>query len=155
VKHLRPSSFFYNLLNQIPMLKHAGILGSNYGDGKIALVHTRDIAIAALEELLNPTFTGNSVRYVVSDMVTGSEIAETIGNVIGNKIPWVVFTDEQLLKGLIDGGVPSTHAPAFVEMGIAMRTGKMQEDLEQNKPAFGPTKLKDFAKEFKAAYDQA
>lgn len=153
VKHLRPSSFYYNLLNQIPMLKHAGILGANYGANKLALVHTNDIAAAALEELLNPTFTGSSVRYIVSDMVTGDEIAETLGNAIGKKIPWVVFTDEQLLKGLVDGGVPPTHAPAFVEMGVALRTGKMQEDLERNKPVFGKTKLADFAKEFKAAYN--
>lgn len=155
VKHLRPSSFFYNLLSQIPMLKHAGMLGANYGESKIAFVHTNDIAAAALEELLNPVFTGSPVRYIVSDMVTGNEIAETLGKVIGKNIPWIVFTDEQLLKGLIEGGVPSSHAPAFVEMGVAIRTGKMQADLELNKPAFSPTKLHDFAKEFKAAYDQA
>lgn len=154
VKHLRPSSFFYNLLNQIPMLKHAGILGANYGDDKLALVHTNDIASVALEELLNPVFTGSSVRYIVSDMVTGNEIAETLSNAIGKKIPWIVFTDDQLLKGLLDGGVPASHAPAFVEMGVALRTGKMQEDLELNKPVFGSTKLKDFAKEFKAAYEK-
>jgi uncharacterized protein YbjT (DUF2867 family) len=153
VRHLRPSSFYYNLLSQIPMLKHAGILGANYGDSKLALVHTNDIAAAALEELLTLTFTGSSVRYIVSDMVTGNEIAEALGTAVGKKIPWVVFTDDQLLKGLIEGGVPATHAPAFVEMGIALRTGKMQEDLERNKPVFGPTKLADFAKEFRAAFN--
>jgi uncharacterized protein YbjT (DUF2867 family) len=153
VKHLRPSSFYYNLLSQIPMLKHAGILGANYGDSKLALVHTNDIAAAALEELVTLTFKGSSVRYIVSDMVTGNEIAEALGTAVGKKIPWVVFTDEQLLKGLIEGGVPATHAPAFVEMGVALRTGKMQEDMERNKPVFGPTKLADFAKEFKAAFN--
>lgn len=153
VKHLRPSSFYYNLLSQIPMLKHAGILGANYGESKLALVHTNDIAAAALEELVTLTFKGSSVRYIVSDMVTGTEIAEALGTAVGKKIPWVVFTDEQLLKGLIEGGVPATHAPAFVEMGVALRTGKMQEDMERNKPVFGPTKLADFAKEFRAAFN--
>ncbi|TXH27143.1 MAG: NAD-dependent dehydratase, partial [Cyclobacteriaceae bacterium] len=64
VKHLRPTFFFYNFLSQLPMLKHAGIMGGNYGEQKIALVDPKDIAEAALEELLKLDFNGNSVRYI-------------------------------------------------------------------------------------------
>jgi uncharacterized protein YbjT (DUF2867 family) len=155
VKHLRPSSFFYNLLNQIGLIKHAGIMGANYGAGdqKLHFVHTNDIAAVALEELLNPNFSGSSVRYIVSDERTSKEIVQVLGKAIGKEIPWVVFSDDDQLKGLLDGGVPSSHAPAFVEMGVAIRNGKMQEDMEKNKPVFGPTKLEDFAKEFSAAFN--
>ncbi|CAN5394433.1 NmrA family NAD(P)-binding protein [soil metagenome] len=152
VKHLRPSSFYYNLLSQIPMIKHAGIMGANYGDEKIALVDTRDIAKVALEELMNISFTGNSVRYIVSDLRTGNEIVGILGKSINKEMPWVVFTDEQQLKGMIDGGVPPGHASAFTEMGAAIRNGKMQEDVI-NQPATGSIKLEDFAKEFAAAYN--
>lgn len=152
VKHLRPTFFYYNFLSQLPMLKHAGIMGGNYGEQKIALVSPHDIAEVALEELLKLTFTGNSVRYISSDERTGNEIAEVLGNAIGKKFPWVVFTDEQLLKGLQEGGLPLTHARAFVEMGAAQRSGKLAEDYQKNKPAFSKTKLEDFANEFKAAF---
>jgi uncharacterized protein YbjT (DUF2867 family) len=152
VIHLRPSSFYYNLLSQIPMIKHAGIMGANYGEKKIALVHTTDIAAVALEELLNISFTGNSVRYIVSDLRTGNEIVGVLGKSINKEIPWVVFTDEQQLKGMIDGGVPAGHASAFTEMGESIRSGKMQEDVI-DKPATGSIKLEDFAKEFAAAYN--
>jgi hypothetical protein len=106
-----------------------------------------------LEELLTLNFTGNSVRYIVSDERSGNEAAEVLGNAIGKKFPWVVFTDEQLLKGLQDGGLSLTHARAFVEMGAAQRSGKLPEHYQQLKPAFSKTKLEDFAQEFKAAFN--
>jgi len=155
VKHLRPSFFFYNLLSQVGLVKNAGIMGANYGGAqKIALVHTNDIAAAALEELLGLNFTSHSVRYIVSDERSGDEIAQVLGDAVGKKFPWVVFSDEEQLNGLLGAGIPATHAPGYVEMGAAYRTGKMQEDLAKHRPPFGPTKLEQFAKEFAAAYQQ-
>jgi uncharacterized protein YbjT (DUF2867 family) len=152
VKHLRPASFYYNLLNQIGMIKTAGIMGSNYGGQKIPLVHTNDIADVALEELIQLNFTGHSVRYIVSDLRTGDEIAQVLGEAVGRKFPWVVFSDEDQLKGLLQAGVPSSHAGPYMEMGTALRTGKMQEDLLKHLPVFAPTTLEQFAKEFAAAF---
>ncbi len=155
VKHLRPAYFYYNLLSLIPLVKHAGILGSNFGNARIPMIHTRDIAAIALEELLNLNFKGNSVRHIVGDERTGTEIAAVLSKAIGKNVPWVDFTDEQQLKGLLDGGVPATHAPAFVEMGVALRNGTMQEKVVAEKPALSPTKLEDFAKEFAEAFEKA
>jgi uncharacterized protein YbjT (DUF2867 family) len=102
VKHLRPSFFFYNFLNQVGLAKQAGILGGNYGNGeKLFLVHTNDIAAAALEELLKLSFSGNSVRYIVGDERSGKEIAEVLGNAIGKPLNWVEFTEEQQKQGLL------------------------------------------------------
>ena len=124
-------------------------------DTEVADVHLVDhsIAEAALDELVNLSFNGNSVRYVVSDERTGNEVAAVIGKTLGKEIPWVVFTDDQLLKGLTDAGLSQTHAKAFVQMGAAQRTGVLLEDFNKNKPAFSKTKLEDFAKEFKAAFN--
>ena len=154
VKHLRPSFFYYNLLSQIGLIKQAGIMGANYGveDQKIALVHPRDIATVALDELLNLNFSGSSVRHIVSDERTGKDIAKVLGKSIGKDLPWVTFSDEDQLKGLLDGGVPTSHAASFVEMGAAFRNGKMQELLSKEKTV-GSTKLEDFAKEFIDAYN--
>jgi uncharacterized protein YbjT (DUF2867 family) len=153
VKHLRPSFFFYNFLAQIPLIKQAGIIGGNYGDGeKVFLVHTKDIAAAALEELLNLKFTGNSVRYVLGDERSGKEIATVLGKAIGKDVNWVVFTDEQQKQGLLQAGLSETHAHAYTEMGQALRDGIMQADARKHKPVLGATKLEDFAKEFASAF---
>jgi uncharacterized protein YbjT (DUF2867 family) len=153
VKHLRPAYFYHNLLAQIPMVKGAGILGANYGGNHtLFLVHPRDIAQAALEELLNPNFTGSSVRYIASDERDGKEIAATLGKAIGKELPWVEFTDEQQLGGALGAGLPEEIAREYTQMGHALRDGSMQEDMRKHRPALSPTKLEDFAREFAGAY---
>lgn len=152
VKHLRPGFFYYNLLNQIGLVQQAGILGANYGGDPVFLVAPKDIAAVALEESLGLSFTGHSVRYIISDVRTGQEVAEVLGKAIGRPLNWVVFSDEQQLQGLLQAGVPETHAKSFTEMGKGYREGRIQEDAKGQLPPLEPTKLEEFAKEFAAAY---
>ncbi len=153
VKHLRPSFFYHNFLAQIPMVKGAGILGANYGGNHtLFLVHPRDIAQAALEELLDLNFTGSSVRYIAGDEREGKEIAAVLGKAVGKELPWVEFTDEQQLQGALGAGLSEEVARQYTQMGHALRDGSMQEDMRKHRPAFSPTKLEDFAREFAQAY---
>jgi hypothetical protein len=49
--------------------------------------------------------------------------------------------------------MPEGMVTKYVEMGSAMRSGKMWEDFSSNPPQqFGKTKLEDFAQEFAMAY---
>lgn len=152
VKHLRPSFFYYNLLAQIGLIKQAGFMGANYGSEKILLVHTSDIAKAAIEALLKLNFSGQSVRYIVGDERSGNEIAAVLGKAIGKELQWVEFTDDQQKQGLLQAGVPETHANGYTAMGKSLREGIMQRDVLKNKPSFSSVKLEDFAKEFAAAF---
>lgn len=154
VKHLRPSYFYNNLLAQIGLIKQAGFMGANFGEGeKLFLVHPRDIAKAAIEELLNLKFTGNSVRYILGDERSGKEIAGVLGKAIGKDLNWVVFTDDQQKQGLLQAGLSESHATGYTNMGKAIREGFMQDDARQSKVPFATTKLEDFAKEFAAAFN--
>lgn len=154
IKHLRPAYFYHNLLAQIGMIKHAGILGANFGQSAFPIVHPADIAEAATEELLHLSFTGHSIRYIVGDEKTGPEIANAIGEAINKpSLPWVVFTDEQNLEGAIQAGLNEEVAKNYTEMGSAIRSGEMSAEYNQNKPAFGKIKLADFAKEFAQAFN--
>src|SRR5262249_21841712 len=62
ILHLRPSFFYQNLLANIPLVKHAGIIGANFSidDNKFPLVDPTDIAQVAFEELINLKFSGHS-----------------------------------------------------------------------------------------------
>ncbi|MDB5272276.1 MAG: hypothetical protein JWO58_643 [Chitinophagaceae bacterium] len=155
IKHLRPGFFYLNLLANIPMIKGHGIIGGNYGEGtKIVMVHPKDIAEAAAEELLSLSFTGKSIRYVVSDEKSTGEIAKVLGTAIGKAdLPWIDFKDEESLAGMTGAGLPKEIADNYVEMGQAVRNGKMFEDYYKNKPTLAKTKLEDFAKEFAAVYN--
>lgn len=154
VVHLRPGYFYTNLFAMIGLIKHAGILGNNFGaDRKIVMVDPKDIAAVAAEELLNLSFTGKTIRYIASDERSSKAIAAVLGAAIGKpELPYVEFTDEQNLEGIIGAGVPAELARNFVEMGTAIRSGEMFADYLKHKPALSPTKLEDFAKEFAVAY---
>jgi uncharacterized protein YbjT (DUF2867 family) len=154
VKHLRPGYFYVNFYGNIGMIKHAGILGSNYGaETPVVLVHPNDIAAAAAEELEDSS-TGHSVRYVVSDESTAGEVANVLGAAIGKpELPWIEFNNEDALNGMQQAGLPEVMAKAYVEMGDATRSGILYNHYFQNKPeTYGKFKLNDFAKEFAAAY---
>jgi uncharacterized protein YbjT (DUF2867 family) len=154
IRHLRPSYFYSNFISQIGMIKQGGIMGANFGEGKkIFLTHTNDIAVAAAEELLNLNFSGNSVRYIISDERSGKEIAEAIGHTIGLDLPWIVFTDDQQKQGFLQAGLSETHAENYTILGRAIREGYMQADAKKNKPQLGKTKLEDFAEEFAIAFN--
>jgi nucleoside-diphosphate-sugar epimerase len=157
VIHLRPGYFYTNLFAMTGLIKHAGILGNNFGaDRKVVMVHPNDIAAVAAEELLNLSFTGKTVRYIASDERSSKEIAAVLGAAIGKpELPYVEFTDEQNFEGIIGAGVPAELARNFVEMGTAIRSGEMFADYYKHKVELGPTKLEDFAKEFAGVYASA
>ncbi len=153
---LRPSYFFYNLFSQIGLVKQAGIFGANYGgtDEKLVLVDTNDIALVAAEKLLNLSFTGFTTQYIASDEVSTNDIAQVLGEAIRKPgTPWVTFTDEQSLQGMLGAGLDAEIANGYATMGAAIRSGAIQEDYWQNKPTLGKYKLADFAMAFAAAFN--
>ncbi|GAB2679226.1 NmrA family NAD(P)-binding protein [Flavihumibacter cheonanensis] len=156
---LRPGYFYYNLLGNISMIKNAGIIGSNFGgnEEKLILSSTDDIASTAASALQQLDFSGFTVRYLVSDELTSQEIAQKIGNTIGKpELPWVAFTDEQAEQGLLGAGLPAENARNYVEMGTAIRSGKMFEDYQTDTVKIkGNNSFDDFLPKFKAAFEAA
>ena len=154
VKHLRPAYFYINFFGNVDMIKHAGILGSNYdAETPLVLVHPQDIAAVAAEEL-QQEFTGKSVRYIASDESIAGDVASVLGAAIGKpELPWVEFNDEDALNGMMQAGLPEPMAKSYVEMGAAVRSRKLFEHYFNNKPSsMGKIKLKDFAAEFARAF---
>jgi len=158
VKMLRPSYFFYNLHALGDLIRHAGIMGSNSGGAEdmLALTHTSDIAEQVVKHLSDLNFRGHTHQYIVSDERTFGEIANVLSESISRPgIPWVQFSDEDSLQGMLQAGLGEDMAKLYVQMGKAFREGKAQEDFLENKPAiYGKVKLEDFAKEFAAGYNQ-
>lgn len=152
---LRPAYFYNNFYADINMIKHAGIIGSNFGaNQRLAMVDPEDIAAVAAENI-EKGFTGQSVLYVASAIPTLGEVAATLGKAIGKpELPWVEFTDEQAYAGMTEAGLPEDIAKNYVEMGAAIRSGLIWDDFDlDTAELIGKTKLKDFAVKFAAAYN--
>lgn len=156
ILHLRPSYFYQNLLANIGLIKHAGIIGSNFSiaDGKFPIADPSDIATVATEALLKLDFKGTSHRYIASDETGTDKIAASLGKAIGKPdLQWVKFTDEQALAGMLQAGLSQTVSENYVEMGQAMDSGKMFEEYWKQPVKLGKVKLDDFATEFAAVYN--
>ncbi|SHH65713.1 NAD(P)H-binding protein [Flavobacterium defluvii] len=150
VTFLRAGFFYTNFYHDIPMIKGAGIIGSNYpADIKIPFVHPEDIAQAAAEELVQ-TSQGKNVRYIISDVRTPGDAAKVLGTAISKpELPWIEFTDEQALEGMTQAGLPEEIANLYVEMGNGLKSGKIAEHFTTSKASVdGKIKLEEFAKEF-------
>lgn len=156
ITFMRPVGFYYNLLSFIPMIKNTGRIASNFGaDDDLVWVSPIDIAAAVAEELQTP-LTGRKVRYVVSDELTGNETASILGAAIGKPdLEWILISNEQMQAGLEANGMNPQIAAGMAEMYASQHNGALTEDYYRNKPAvIGKVKLKDFAKDFAAVYNQ-
>ena len=150
VTYVRAGYFYINLFNDIPVIKGLNIIGANYlGDVLVPWVHPKDIAAAIAEELQKPS-EGKNVRYIVSDVRAAAEVAGVIGKAIGKpELPWVEFTDEQSLQGMLGAGLPEEIAGLYNEMGAGFRSGIIPADFQKKgSPVTGKIKLEEFAKEF-------
>ncbi|MFZ4930438.1 NAD(P)H-binding protein [Chryseobacterium sp. Mn2064] len=151
---LRAGYFYNNFFNDIPLIQNAGIIGGNYPENtEIPVVHPQDIAEAAAEELVKNE-TGKSIRYIVSDLRKASDFAKILGTSVSKpELPWVEFSDEDSLNGMLQAGLPKDMAELYVEMGLGLRKGVVQKDfIEHGSPVAGSIKLEDFAKEFSSKF---
>ncbi len=156
ITHMRPTSFYYNLLGYVDMIKTAGLIAANYGaDSTIPWVSPIDIAAAIAVEIEMP-FGGRKVRYVASEELTGNETARILGAAIGKPdLKWIIIPGEQMLGSLIAIGMNPRIAAGLVEMYGSLYSGLLAEDYNRNKPAvMGNVKLTDYAKEFAIAFNQ-
>jgi len=155
VTFLRAGYFYINFFNDIPLIKNAGIIGSNFSEtATVPVVHPIDIAKAAAEELVKNS-EGKKVRYIVSDVRPVSHFAKVFGNAIGKpQLPWVEFKDEDALNGMLQAGIPKEMAELYTEMGLGIRKGVVQKDfIEHGSVVNGKVKLEDFAKEFASKFN--
>jgi len=155
ITFMRPTAFYYNLLGFLPVIKNAGVITSNYGGNDVvSWVSPIDIAAAIAEEITAPA-THRKVRYVASEELSCNEVASILGEAIGKpELKWTTISNEQMLENVLAFGMPKQIAAAYVEMNASMHSGELFEDYYKNRPILGKVKLKDFAKEFAAAFAQ-
>ena len=154
VTHLRPGSFYYNLLGFVGIIREQGIIRANYGgDDRVVMVHTDDIAFAAAEELVR-SIDGTDVRYVASDDRTCTETAQVLGAAIGKPgLAWETISDAQMQAALEQKGMPPHVATSLVELYASIHSGALRADYDRHKPELmGQVKLEAFASEFATVY---
>jgi nucleoside-diphosphate-sugar epimerase len=155
IKFMRPVAFYSNIFRFMGNIKTDGAIIQSYGgDKKEPWVSPVDIADTIAEEMEKP-FDGRNFSYIASDEVSPNEVAEVIGEAIGNQdLKWQIVPAEQLLDEMLASGMNEWIAKGFIEMQAAQESGVLYEDFYKNKPNLGKVKLTDFAREFASVYNQ-
>lgn len=153
ITFIRPTSFYYNLLGFVPMIRQQGVIAANYGvDDFASWAAPSDIAGAISRELLSPQ-EGRTVRYVASDELSGDATAKILGAAIGKPdLRWTLISNQQMHAGLLAAGMNAKVAGGLVEMYAGCHSGLVYEDYHRHRPTLGTVKMTDFAVDFAAAY---
>jgi len=156
VIHLRPGMFYSNFYGMIDLIKYQNRIGNNFDENIVLpLSHPSDIASVAFDAIHYRNFNEKPYKYVVSDEITGKEIAQKLGKAIGkNDLKWVEFPDEAMLQALLQQGMTEQMATTYIiDMGIALRDGSLLETYFKEKTELsGKIKFDEFAKEFSFVY---
>ncbi|GAB3882314.1 NmrA family NAD(P)-binding protein [Spirosoma agri] len=157
--HLRAAYFYYNLYSFVDMINQQGIMGAIYGgDDKLIMVAPSDIAAVAVEELetsgSSAARTRSTIRYVVSDDRTASEVARVLGEAIGKPdLTWVTVSESQTKDALTSSGMPASLVTNLVELGSSIHNGTLREAYDLHQPVVtGKVKIEDFAQDFAAVF---
>ncbi|GAB3430408.1 NmrA family NAD(P)-binding protein [Niabella aquatica] len=155
IKFMRPVGFYYNMFSYIPTIKKNSIIVQNYGgDEKEPWVSPLDIAATIAEEMEKP-FEGRTVRYIASDEIAPNEVAKILGYAIGiPDLTITIISDKQFEASLTKIGMNTQVAKGLTEMNASRVNGILYQDYNKHKPILGKVKLEDFAKEFKASFNQ-
>ena len=154
IKFMRPVGFYTNLFRYVDTIKTQGAIIQSYGgDRKEPWVSPLDIATTIAEAMESP-FDGRTVQYIASDEVSPNEVAQILGEAIGNPdLKWLVIPGEQLLNGMLSAGMNEWIARGFMGMQASQSTGTLYKDYYRHQPTLGRVKLTDFAPEFALAYN--
>ena len=118
VTHLRPAYFMENLLANIGMIQHLGLMGSaQRPDVAISMVATADIAARAAEILHGPIKNGR-VEYLVAPREYAMEDARAaIAQAIGKpELPYIPFPAADARQGMVQAGLSESMADLYLEM---------------------------------------
>jgi len=95
------------------------------GDGKKPFIDTRDIAEVAFNILTEPTKHINKTYLLTGGVaVSYGQIAEAIGNAIGEAVTYVSMTSDEARQRMIEKGMPPMMVDTFLAISEGQRNGK-------------------------------
>ncbi|UOQ97942.1 NmrA family NAD(P)-binding protein [Hymenobacter sp. 5317J-9] len=148
VAHLRPAYFMENLLANVGMVQHMGIIGSaTRPDVAFPMVATRDIAAKAAELLAGPALEGQTVHYLLGPRdYSMAEATSILGQAIGRpELPYVPFPYADARQGMVGAGLSENMADLYIEMTQHINEEKSMTKGPRTSESTTPTTLEAFA----------
>ena len=146
---VQPGAFMSNALNWRDTIKSQGKVFSNYGDGKAAYIHPRDIAAVAVHALTEPGHEGKAYQVTGPEALSVGEVVQLLSEAVGKPIEYVPITDDATREGMQKAGLPAFLIDALLPYASFVRTGKGAEILPTVEEVIGrrPLTFADWARE--------
>ena len=141
-------SLMENLLRQLEPIKQQGMFFSPMpGDLKVPTCATRDVAAAASELLLDPSWTGaESLAVLGPEDLSFNEMAQIMSEVLGKPIRYQTLPMDALRERLTSRGMSNGMAQAMVNMMTAKNEGL--DNMEPRTPqSTSPTSFRQWCEE--------
>jgi uncharacterized protein YbjT (DUF2867 family) len=157
VVHLRPTFFMENLLMGIEIIKQMGVNGgAARADTATPMIATKDIAAAAAQLMLNPTFEGKQARELLGPRdYTMVEATTAIGKAIGREnLQYLQVPYEVVRQAMVGQGLSANVADELIELARGANEGLLKPTETRSTENTTPTTLEEFAAEtFAPAYN--
>jgi len=151
---VQPGAFMSNALNWRDTIKSQGKVFSNYGDGKVAYIHPRDIAAVAVHALTEPGHEGKAYQVTGPEALSVGEVVQLLSEAVGKPIEYVPITDDATREGMLKAGLPVFLIDALLPFASFVRSGKGAEILPTVEEVVGwkPLTFADWAREHAADF---
>lgn len=151
---LHPHSFMQNLLFEAQTIKEQDTVYSSMGDGKIAMIDARDIAMVAVKALTENGHEGKTYKLTGFEPVSYHDIVQELSTILGRKIRYISLSPETHHKEMLKAGMPVWLADDLVtlnQMYADNNAAEVSSDVEHvtgNKPISISRFLQDYKDNF-------
>jgi (4-alkanoyl-5-oxo-2,5-dihydrofuran-3-yl)methyl phosphate reductase len=122
---LQPSGFMDNFLNWAQAIKTDGVVRCSAGEGRIPFIHSDDIAAVAIEAMLGPQYTGQSLPITGPEALSFADMTALVGSATGQKLDFQPISDEEERRQHIGWGTPEALVEARLGIFRAIRAGRL------------------------------
>lgn len=126
---VRPGGFMSNALFWRDSIRNQGKVFSNYGEGKVAYIHPRDIAAVAARALTESGHEGKIYELTGPESMTVGEQVRILSDAVGKPIEYVPISDEAAREGMLKAGMPSFIIDSLLPFAAVIRSGRVSQIL--------------------------
>lgn len=145
---LRAGSFMQNFFNHLPTIQEQSQVYSAMGDGKVAMIDTRDIAAAAANVLVDPSaHAGRTYLLTGGEALSEAEATAILSRAVGREIGFTEIPGEAAAAAMEQMGLPSWLIGDLVMLSDMAKAGYMAEVSPHTAELLGaaPRTFADFA----------
>jgi uncharacterized protein YbjT (DUF2867 family) len=146
--HLRPGFFMQNVLVFAPSVAAHGIFQAPAEEGRLAMIHVRDVAAVAARALLEDRHAGQVYTLTGPEALSYDDVAAKLSAASGRPVAYASVAPEEFRRRLLESGIPDWYADMLLELYAMIRAGHaaLVTDTVEKVAGRPPLRFDDFAR---------